>query len=199
MAFGESSVSRRRFITSGVCGLAALTSTMAYGRETQAAVDRGTSWSNPRAVFARSVTLRHRQTGEQLTANYYENGQYVPETMDAISELLRDHRTNEVKPIDPALMDLLYAVSERLEKDAEYQIYSGYRSASTNARLRRKGMHAARNSLHMHGMAVDIGIDGVRSRDLYRAALTLERGGVGYYSRSSFVHVDVGQFRTWRR
>ncbi|MCP5364362.1 MAG: DUF882 domain-containing protein [Hyphomicrobiales bacterium] len=186
-------------MTSGVFGLAALASTMVYVRETQAAVDIAPKWSQPRAVFARSVTLRHRQTGEFLKADYYQNGQYVPEMMNSISELLRDHRTNEVKPIDPALMDLLYAVGERLEKTAEFQIYSGYRSASTNARLRKKGFRAARNSLHMHGMAVDIGIEGTRSRDLYRAALTLERGGVGYYSRSSFVHVDVGKFRTWRR
>ena len=56
---------------------------------------------------------------------------------------------------------------------------------------------AAKNSQHLYGKAADICIEGVRLRDLRRAALEQEAGGVGLYPRYGFVHVDVGPVRTW--
>ena len=32
---------------------------------------------------------------------------------------------------------------------------------------------------------------------LRNAATGMKRGGVGYYPRSDFVHLDTGRFRTW--
>jgi uncharacterized protein YcbK (DUF882 family) len=37
----------------------------------------------------------------------------------------------------------------------------------------------------------------VKLADLRRAALDLELGGVGYYPRTDFVHIDSGTFRMW--
>ena len=40
----------------------------------------------------------------------------------------------------------------------------------------------------------DPGTGYARLRD---AAISLRAGGVGYYARSNFVHIDTGRFRTW--
>ena len=96
------------------------------------------------------------------------------------------------------MLDLLYAVRQRLETDQPFEIYSAYRSPETNALLRREGWGVARNSLHMQGMAIDIGLPGREARDIANCALSLQRGGVGTYRRSTFVHLDVGEVRTWR-
>jgi uncharacterized protein YcbK (DUF882 family) len=50
----------------------------------------------------------------------------------------------------------------------------------------------------MQGKAVDIRMPDRRVSDLYRAALSLKAGGVGYYPRSKFIHIDTGALRTWR-
>lgn len=55
----------------------------------------------------------------------------------------------------------------------------------------------AKNSLHMQGKAVDIRIEGVNTRDIRDAAISLQQGGVGYYPSSDFVHVDTGMVRYW--
>jgi uncharacterized protein YcbK (DUF882 family) len=162
-----------------------------------AAPDR--RWKRPRAVFERWLSLHHRHTGETLKIVYYAEGRYLSEAMHDINHFLRDYRTEQIKPIDASLLDLLHAVSRRLETRKPYEVYSGYRSPETNARLRRAGIGAARNSLHMEGKAIDVALQGVSSRDTYRAATSLKRGGVGYYGSSSFVHLDVGDVRTWRR
>ena len=38
---------------------------------------------------------------------------------------------------------------------------------------------------------------GLTSSDVVDTALALQRGGVGYYASSDFVHVDVGRIRRW--
>jgi uncharacterized protein YcbK (DUF882 family) len=37
----------------------------------------------------------------------------------------------------------------------------------------------------------------VESSSVRDAALSMQRGGVGYYAKSDFVHVDVGRVRRW--
>ena len=49
----------------------------------------------------------------------------------------------------------------------------------------------------MDGKAIDVRLADVKSSVLRDAALELSRGGVGYYRRSDFVHVDTGRVRTW--
>jgi uncharacterized protein YcbK (DUF882 family) len=56
----------------------------------------------------------------------------------------------------------------------------------------------ASHSLHMEGRAIDVRLDDVDCASLAEKALALQRGGVGYYHRSDFVHLDTGRFRTWR-
>ena len=146
---------------------------------------------------ARSLCFQSLHTGERLRATYWEKGRYLPDALAEIDRVLRDHRTGEVARIDTGLLDLLHDLGCRLECDGRYEVISGYRSPATNAALQRAGHGVARRSLHMDGQAIDIRVRGRDLAALRRAAVKLGRGGVGYYPRSGFVHVDVGRVRTW--
>jgi uncharacterized protein YcbK (DUF882 family) len=114
-----------------------------------------------------------------------------------INHILRDHRTGEIKPIDPDLLDLLHALRTRLGTQRPFHVISGYRSPCTNEQLRSRSRGVARKSMHLFGKAVDIRIPGHDLADLRQAALAEQAGGVGYYPRPGFVHVDVGRVRFW--
>jgi uncharacterized protein YcbK (DUF882 family) len=146
----------------------------------------------------RSVALNNLHTGESLQAVYWEQGDYIPDVLDAVNEHLRDFRTGDIHPIDPRVLDLLDAVNTLTGTTSPFQVISGYRSPATNAMLREHSEEVAKKSYHMSGMAIDIRLPGVDLAHLHAAALSLGRGGVGYYPGSNFVHMDVGPVRQWR-
>jgi uncharacterized protein YcbK (DUF882 family) len=195
---GKRACSRRRFMALGVVGAAALGSSPAWARSSIEWGESRFSWTKPKLVVERELSFRHRHTDETLKVAYYANGRYLPSALQDVNWLLRDFRNDEVKEIDPRLLDLLYAVRQRLDTEQAFEIYSAYRSPATNAALRREGWGVARNSLHMQGMAIDINLPGWEARHIGNCALSLQRGGVGFYRRSNFVHLDVGEIRTWR-
>jgi uncharacterized protein YcbK (DUF882 family) len=143
------------------------------------------------------LALLNTHTGERLDLVYREAGDYVPEAMSAIDHLLRDHRTGDVFPIDRQLLDLLHTLAGRLEAAQPFHVISGYRSPATNAKLAAASDGVARASLHLQGRAIDIRLPGHDLEQLRRAALSLQAGGVGFYRRSDFVHVDTGRVRSW--
>lgn len=159
----------------------------------------------PAVALARTtVQLRRRSlqfyalhTGESLKTTYWENGQYIPEELDRINYVLRDFRANEIKPIDPALLDLLTRIHHRLGTNEPFQVISGYRSPLTNAMLHANSEGVAVHSLHIDGKAIDICVPGRSLPQLRGAALAQQAGGVGYYPKSNFVHVDTGRVRFW--
>lgn len=163
-----------------------------------AAAVPGLSWAQPATPDPRRVALHNLHTGESLSAVYWENGAYVPDAVAALNKVLRDYRTGDVHMMNPDLYEILNAVSDRVENRAPFQIISGYRSPHTNAMLHSRSDGVAAHSLHMEGMAMDIRVEGVALDRLHKAALSLKRGGVGYYPTSNFVHVDVGRVRTWQ-
>jgi uncharacterized protein YcbK (DUF882 family) len=134
----------------------------------------------------RSLLLHHLHTGETLKAVYFADGRYLPDGLRAITHHLRDWRVDQTRPIDPELLDLVWAVRQRLES-----------SAPVHVLLRRRSHGVARNSLHLRGMAIDLRVPDRSLRMLRSAALSLKGGGVGYYPRSDFVHVDSGSVRSW--
>lgn len=146
----------------------------------------------------RTVALRNLRTDEALNLVYWEGGRYVPESLREINHILRDFRTGETAPIKVRLVDLLYAMQRRIGTSKAINIVSGYRSPETNAMLRRRKRGVAKNSYHITGMAVDIKIPGYTTSQVAGLAKSLNVGGVGYYPRSGFVHVDVGPVRSWR-
>ena len=146
---------------------------------------------------SRTLSFRHLHTNEKLTIEYYADNQYQPEALKKINYLLRDFRSKEVYPIDPKLLDLLYSVKQATGSNGVYEVISGYRSPKTNKMLRGKSKGVAKRSLHMQGKAIDVRLTDVNTYSVKRAALALKEGGVGYYKRSNFVHLDTGRFRTW--
>lgn len=145
----------------------------------------------------RRLSLYNTHTGERLSAVYWAEGDYLPSALAEINHVLRDHRSGEVAAMDPQLLDVLFALSCRLDCERPFEIISGYRSPVTNAMLAAQSEGVAKKSLHTQGRAVDIRIAGLPLDELRQAALSLRRGGVGYYPRSNFIHVDTGRVRTW--
>lgn len=146
----------------------------------------------------KTLSFLNLHTGEALTSvPFWERGAYLPDALAEFNTLLRDFRTSEVARIDPALFDLLYALRARVGADKAFHIISGYRSPKTNAALHAASSGVAGQSLHMRGKAIDIRLPGVPLAELRGAALGLQAGGVGYYPKSDFVHVDTGRVRWW--
>ena len=147
----------------------------------------------------RKLKMICHKTGERIDTIYWIDGGYIPEALHEIDVLMRDWRRNEVKPIDLRTIDILAASHFMLDTAEPFRLMSGYRSAKTNAMLRRQSRSVSKNSLHITGQAADVRL-GTRSvRQLAKAAQTCKSGGVGKYSRSNFVHLDCGPIRLWGR
>ena len=161
--------------------------------------------SLPRLAFGHAHTLPEGElsfynvhTDERLRLRYRdERGQYDLTALDEINHILRCHHTGEVAAMDPRVIEHLNLVQKALGGAGEIHVISGYRSPSYNALLVKRSRRAARHSLHVEGQAVDFFIPGVRPREIRQAALKLQFGGVGYYPRADFVHLDCGRFRSW--
>ncbi|MGD8701347.1 MAG: DUF882 domain-containing protein [Desulfosarcina sp.] len=147
---------------------------------------------------SRSLGFYNTHTAERLRVCFCENGAYRPDGIKRINHILRDHRTGEVQAMDVRLLDLLYRVNQRLAPGVPFHIISGYRSPRTNNQLRKHSRGVAKFSFHMLGRAIDVRLPGCATQKLRQACLDLEMGGVGYYPRSDFVHLDTGAFRTWQ-
>ena len=147
---------------------------------------------------ARRLSFNHLHTNERTALVYAVGGDFVPRALDHLNHFLRDHYTQEVGQMDPELYNLLHAVRRELGTELPFDVISGYRSPHTNETLRTtRGGGVAKRSLHMDGKAIDVRLPGVPLADLRDAALSLGMGGVGFYPREQFVHVDTGPVRRW--
>lgn len=146
---------------------------------------------------ARSLSFYHTHTGAKAEFTYWEKGAYQPEALAEINRFLRDFRTKEVHNIDQTLLDQLYLLHYFTDSSRPFQVISGYRSRKTNEMLLRQTGGVDKNSFHMQGRAVDVRLSDVSLDRLHKAALHLQAGGVGYYPRSNFIHVDSGPVRQW--
>lgn len=145
----------------------------------------------------RRLAFHHLHTGETIDCQYWKNGRYDPVALEDIDHVLRDWRTGDVRQMNRELLDLLTLVRNTLNSDKAYGIISGYRSPRTNAALRARSSGVAKLSQHMQGKAVDVRLAGASSAILHKVARRLALGGVGYYRKSDFVHLDVGRPRHW--
>jgi uncharacterized protein YcbK (DUF882 family) len=145
----------------------------------------------------RALSFAHTHTGERLNVEYFSGGSYLPDALSTVNHFLRDFRTGDVHDIDAALLDLLHDLTGLTSTSKPFQVISGYRSPSTNDMLRRRSEGVAAGSLHMNGQAIDIRLADIPLIKLKNAALSVKRGGVGFYPASDFVHVDTGRVRAW--
>ena len=175
------SFSRRQFIQYGLCAVSI------------AALPR-LAWAG---TSARELSFYHTHTGETLRVAYAENGKYIPSAMQTLNHFMRDWRTGDAHPIDPALFDQLYALQRMVEKPGAYDVICGYRSPKTNQMLHAHSEGVANHSMHLEGRAMDIRLPGKDLASLHKAALSMNAGGVGYYPGSDFIHIDTGRVRRW--
>ena len=145
----------------------------------------------------RTLSFQHTHTNEKLQVVYYKRGHYRSTALQQINHHLRDHRTGDVHEVDRRLLDLLYLVTVMAGSRQPYQVICGYRSPKTNAMLHSKNHGVAKHSLHMQGKAIDVRLADIDTRTLRNTALALKQGGVGYYRKSNFVHLDTGRVRNW--
>jgi uncharacterized protein YcbK (DUF882 family) len=145
----------------------------------------------------RRISLLNLHTDERCSVVYKEAGAVIPDALGEVNRVLRDFRTGDVHPIDTRLLDMLADLSVQMDTTQPFHIISGYRSPKTNSMLHEKSDGVATRSLHMDGKAVDIRLPGRSLSKVRDAALAMRRGGVGYYAKSDFVHVDTGRVRRW--
>ena len=169
-----------------------------------AAVATGVTFIHPAPAVSfapRSISLHNIHTGESLREVYWANGHYIREVVRDINWVLRDHHSDEVRPMNAGVLDVLGRLRDRLEVRDPIQVVCGYRSPTTNHRMALHDGGVASNSYHMYGMAVDMRCERRDLNQVRGAALSLAQqcrlGGVGYYPESDFVHVDCGPQRTW--
>lgn len=178
------SITRRRFVGAAMASLAGL-GAPAFA---SAAVESG----------ERRLALAHLHTGESIDLVYAIDGEYLPDSLAALDRLLRDHRSGEVGSMEPALFDQLHRLQQLVGSSQPFQVVSAFRGAATNARLRaERGAAVAKRSLHLEGRAIDVRLSGVPLARLRDAAAALRAGGVGFYPRSQFLHLDTGAVRRW--
>ena len=190
------SLNRRTFLHTALLTLAGGAAIGALGPTRLAHAGRNTRLDSRRG---RRLVMHNTHTGEQFNGIYRHAGHYDHHALSEINHFLRDHRTGDVREIDPEVLDILYVIGSRAEAGPGKPIHiiSGYRSPETNARLRQTSTGVAKKSKHVEGRAIDFRLPGTNTSDLRRIALGLQAGGVGYYPRSNFVHIDNGRVRTW--
>jgi uncharacterized protein YcbK (DUF882 family) len=176
---------RRQFLRGIVLGLPSVAAMTSGGRAFAATLER------------RSLSLVNTHTGEDLSVDYFRAGEWCEDNLAALDHLLRDHRNGAALQMDRRLFDLLHDVAVTAGREPRYEVISGYRSPATNALLSARSSGVAKKSLHMQGRAIDVRLVGYRTDQLRDLALAAQQGGVGYYRKSDFVHLDTGRVRTW--
>jgi uncharacterized protein YcbK (DUF882 family) len=143
----------------------------------------------------KTLKLVNLHTGERFSGEFFEKD-YLPDALAELKHVLRDHRTGDAHDMDQDLYDWMADLHKRLGGQ-EFGIISGYRSPASNKMLRDSSSGVAKKSKHMEGRAIDLRLAGVKTSDIQKMAIQDKRGGVGFYPKSDFVHIDSGRPRSW--
>lgn len=157
-------------------------------------------WLKPR-----TLDLIRPANGERVKLQYWKDGEIADSAYQQFCELLRDIHAKKSVPIDPKLLETLWATQAfiaRFGMNKPLEVLSGYRTPESNQRLREEGIPAARKSLHLEGRAADIRIANLHEEVLGELIQSFRQGGVGFYFRASrkggWIHTDTGLKRTWQ-
>ncbi|MGZ8840607.1 MAG: YcbK family protein [Candidatus Aminicenantales bacterium] len=145
----------------------------------------------------RSLSFYSTHNEDHLTVIYKRGSNYVQESLDDIKHILRDPMNGEEVPIEPALLDFLYDLLQKVGFQGEVHIVCGYRCVETNTRLHNQSSSVVLGSQHTKGRALDFRLPGVDMKKVWETARSMKRGGTGYYKASNFVHIDTGPVRFW--
>jgi len=149
-----------------------------------------------KATNPRKISLCNIHTGEDIDSEFFNGESYIKTELKRIDNICRDFRRNEVAKMDKRLFDAITEIQANLGHKGQVRIISGYRSPATNKMLQKKG-GVATKSHHMKGEAIDFNLEGIPLSKVRKAAIDLQLGGVGYYPKSNFVHIDTGPVRRW--
>jgi uncharacterized protein YcbK (DUF882 family) len=147
------------------------------------------------SLVNRRLRLSNPHTGETFEGTYRDDAGPIPEVMEELNVFLRDFHANEQTAIDVGVVDFLASVMDAAGQQ-QATILSAYRTPETNTALSKTHFGVAENSQHMYGRALDVHF-GEKLADAMRAARKMQRGGVGWYPHSSFMHIDSGPVRNW--
>jgi uncharacterized protein YcbK (DUF882 family) len=186
---GRVNSSRRRFVAHAFAGATICALGLPIARRANA--------SPMVALGERWLELYNTHTRESLAVAFERAGEIVTPSLAGLANVLRDHRSGDAHPIDVRLYRQLADLAHAARVEPRYEIISGYRSPSTNAKLADGSSGVAKRSLHMEGRAIDVRLKGVTCATLRDLALDAGQGGVGFYRRSDFVHLDTGRVRAW--
>ena len=143
----------------------------------------------------RRLKLYNANTREGFDGPYRDGAGPIAAAMEELSHLLRDHHSGERIAIDVGVLDFLAAVMEAVGA-GRATVLSAYRTVATNRKLAHTTFGVADNSQHLYGRALDIRLES-RLEDAMQTARKMQRGGVGWYPRSGFIHLDTGPVRNW--
>jgi len=143
------------------------------------------------------ICLYNYHEDQVVETRYRDGDRYRQRGLDEIKHIFRS-RDGAEHVIDVELIELLDHLQEYFAADC-VELISGYRSPSFNRKLKEGSDGIAEASLHMEGRAADVHLDEVTERALSHYVRSLSVGGVGYYPRFDFVHVDTGELRRWDR
>src|SRR6266702_8663654 len=141
------------------------------------------------------LNLNNPHTGETFSGIYRDDNGPIPRVMEELSVFLRDFHSGEKTEIDVNVIDFLSRVMQAVGQERA-TILSAYRTPDTNAMLAHTHFGVAENSQHIYGRALDVHF-GDKLADAMKAARAMQRGGVGWYPHSSFMHIDTGPVRNW--
>lgn len=204
--------SRRSFLKGALAGTVLLMSAPSFASELMAQpLEEALETTNaepveePGAEIKGDLTkegrlrLYRNRTGERIDVVFRNTeGEYDPEALSAINRIMRCHYNDEETEIDIRVIEYLNALDNRIRGGGnEINIVSGYRSKKYNDLLRKRSRRVAKHSLHLTGQAIDFHIPSAKLRKIRQAALRLGYGGVGYYPKGHFIHIDSGRFRWW--
>ncbi|MBI5468911.1 MAG: DUF882 domain-containing protein [Deltaproteobacteria bacterium] len=204
--------SRRSFLKGALAGTVLLMSAPSFAselipqpHEEASGMANGEPAEEPRVEIkgdmAKEGRLRlyRNRTDERIDVvfrNAY--GEYDPEALAAINRIMRCHYNGEETGIDIQVIEYLNALDNRIGGGGnEINIVSGYRSREYNDLLRKRSRRVAKHSFHLTGQAIDFHIPSAKLGKVRHAALKLGYGGVGYYPKGHFIHIDSGKFRYW--
>jgi uncharacterized protein YcbK (DUF882 family) len=145
----------------------------------------------------RRLKLKNVNTGETFEGPYRDETGPIPNAISDLAQFLRDFHVNKVGPVDVGTLDFLADVLDAVGQTTA-SVLSAYRTPETNARLRATTFGVAEKSQHLYGRAIDVSMDR-RLVDAQTAARRMARGGVGWYPRSHFIHLDTGPPRSWEK
>ena len=158
------------------------------------------AWPSPGGAVSRPPALRrlrltNSHTGETFEGAYRDDNGPIERVMEELSVFLRDHHSGEKTQMDVAVVDFLADVLDAVGQTSA-TILSAYRTAETNAILARTTFGVAEHSQHIYGRALDVTF-GSKLGEAVNAARAMQRGGVGWYPHSGFIHIDSGPVRSW--